>query len=222
MSSLSEHLGILARTMGQLLSPPTKVLTVMAGFVLAVLALLTAGYVTRETTGPVAAGVVITIWVALALPVVTLARRRRKWLRRTADTPGDHQVVLPPPAEGTELTPVDLTARIEDDMRGQPGQEDVQVLFDAFTEARAPGSPQGTGGRVTRVFSIGRLSPVGRALGSIERAQRALLTAAGGTPGAPYLADDLRLTVASFVGTLLVLPLATLMGIILAVLLLTS
>ena len=117
---------------------------------------------------------------------------------------------------------MDLTARIEDEMRGQPGQEDVQILFDAFTEARAPGSAQGSGARVTRIFSVGRLAPVGRALGSIERAQRALLTAAGGTPGAPYLADDLRLTVASFVGTLLVVPLGTLMGIVLALLLLTQ
>ena len=104
MSSLPEHLGILARTVGQLLSLPTKALTIMAGFVLVIVALLTTGYATRESTGAVATVVVIALWVALALPVVTLARRRRKWLRRTEqDATGDHQVILPAPSESTEM-----------------------------------------------------------------------------------------------------------------------
>lgn len=222
MTPLAEHLGALARAIGQVLSLPAKALTVVAGVLLTITALLAAGYITRPTTGTVGTVVVIVIWLVLAVPVVMLARRRRKWLDRTEQATTTHQVILPGPAEGTEVVPADLTSRIYAEMDGQPGQEDVQILFDAFTESRAPGPSRGAGGRMTRVFSFGRLAPVGRVLGSVERAQRALLTAAGGTAGAPYLKDDLRLTVASFVGTLLAIPLAALTAIVLALILLTQ
>ncbi|HLS25154.1 MAG TPA: hypothetical protein VK063_04695 [Beutenbergiaceae bacterium] len=222
MTSLAERLGVLARSVGQVLSLPTKALAVIAGGVLVITGLLAVGFITRPTTGAAATVVVIVIWVLLALPVVMLARRRRKWLDRTEQAATTHQVILPGPAESSEVIPADLTSQIYEDMHGQPGQEDVQVLFEAFTESRAPEPSRGAGARVTRVFSMGRLAPIGRALGSVERAQRALLTAAGGTAGAPYLKDDLRLTIASFLGTLVAIPLAALTGIVLALILLTQ
>ncbi|HLS15873.1 MAG TPA: hypothetical protein VK095_15300, partial [Beutenbergiaceae bacterium] len=123
---------------------------------------------------------------------------------------------------GQELIPADLTERIEQDMHGREGADDVQAVFDAMNEGRAPGSEQGAGGRMTRALSRGRLGPIGRALSKLERAQRALLTAAGGPVAAPYLRDDLRVSVAAMAGTLLVLPLAALAAIILALVLLTQ
>lgn len=222
MSSLPEHLGMLAKGLGQLLALPTKALVVVSSGVLTVLGILVVVFATRAHTGTAGMVFWIVVWAALVLPVVLLARRRRRWLARTEDAGTTGEVIMPGPAQTTELAPVDLTARIEEEMRGQPGQEDVQVLFDAVTESRAPGSSSGAGARMTRAFSVGRLSPIGRALGSIDRAQRALLTAAGGTAGAPYLKDDLRITVASLLGTLVAIPLGALAAIILALVLLTQ
>lgn len=44
----------------------------------------------------------------------------------------------------------------------------------------------------------------------VEAAQRAMVAAAGGTVNAPYLKDDLRVTLLAFLGTLLAVPLALL------------
>lgn len=44
----------------------------------------------------------------------------------------------------------------------------------------------------------------------VEATQRALVAAAGGTVNAPYLKDDLRVTLVAFLGTLVALPLALL------------
>lgn len=218
--SLPQHLGVLARTVGQMLSLPTKALLVVATWVLGVAALLVLLLIVTDSAGTVGTVLAIAAVAALAIPVMMLARRRRRFLRATEEAATDHQVILPGPSDSTEITPVDLTARIEEEMHGRPGEEDVQILFESITESRAPRPSHGSGARVTRIFSIGRFSPIGRALGSIERAQRALLTAAGGTAGAPYLKDDLRLTVASLLGTMVAIPLGALVAIIVAILLL--
>lgn len=42
----------------------------------------------------------------------------------------------------------------------------------------------------------------------VEAAQRAMVRSAGGTVNAPYLKDDLRITMVSFIGTLAAVPLA--------------
>ncbi|MGC0251647.1 hypothetical protein [Pseudactinotalea sp. Z1748] len=222
MSSLPEHLGMLAKGVGQLLALPTKILMVMATGVLVVLGLLVVVFVTSGHAGTAGTVAWVSIWALLVLPVLLLAQRRRRWLTRTTEAGTTHQVILPGPSESTDLATVDLTERISEDMRGRPGQEDVQILFEAVNESRAPGSGRGAGARVTRAFSLGRLSPVGRALAAIDRAQRALLTAAGGTAGAPYLKDDLRITVASLFGTMLAIPLGALAVIVLALVLLTQ
>jgi hypothetical protein len=53
----------------------------------------------------------------------------------------------------------------------------------------------------------------------IEAAQRAGLLAAGGPVNAPYLQDDLRVTIAALVGTLAAIPLGTIGSIVTAILL---
>jgi hypothetical protein len=55
----------------------------------------------------------------------------------------------------------------------------------------------------------------------IEAAQRAALLAAGGPVNAPYLRDDLRVTLAALIGTLAAVPLGTLGAMITAILLLS-
>lgn len=222
MSVLSDNLGALAKVLGRLLAFPTKVLLVMATGVLGVLAILLGVLIGTGRTSTVGTVILAVVWVLLVLPVISLARRRRRWLRATDDVDRPTQVILPGPSDSTALTPADLTLRVEHDMRGQPGEEDVRVLFDAVTESRAPGSTHGGGARMTQVFSIGRLSPVGRALGRVDQAQRALLTAAGGPVQAPYLKDDLRISIAALVATLIIVPVGALFAIVVALILLTQ
>lgn len=54
----------------------------------------------------------------------------------------------------------------------------------------------------------------------IEATQRAAVAAAGGTVNAPYLKDDLRVTLLALLGTLAAIPLATLGAIVTAIALL--
>ena len=60
-----------------------------------------------------------------------------------------------------------------------------------------------------------------RVLPRVEAAQRAALAAAGGPVRAPYLQDDLRVTLLALLGTLVAVPLATLGAIITAIALLS-
>lgn len=162
--------------------------------------------------------VVLTLAVLLALPVVTFAIRRRRWLRLSATPTG--------PVVSTEiLGPDDLADRVEEEMRGQPGAEDVRIVLDAFTESRLPdgyGQEHGSGRVLGRLLGSGRLGVAGYALTRVQKAQRALLVAAGGPVRAPYLKDDLRLSALALVGTLIAIPLGALLAIILALVLLTG
>lgn len=56
----------------------------------------------------------------------------------------------------------------------------------------------------------------------VEAAQRAAVAAAGGTVNAPYLRDDLRVTIAALIGTLAAIPLSTLGSIVTAIVLLSA
>lgn len=60
-----------------------------------------------------------------------------------------------------------------------------------------------------------------RFLPRVEAAQRAALVAAGGPVHAPYLRDDLRVTVAALLGTLAAVPISVLGWVVTGVLLLT-
>ncbi|RYV50942.1 hypothetical protein [Pengzhenrongella frigida] len=85
----------------------------------------------------------------------------------------------------------------------QPSVSPVQEELDALSAAMAENAV-----RTARFFP------------RIEAAQRAGLLAAGGPVNAPYLRDDLRVTLAALVGTLVAIPLAVLGSIVTAVLLL--
>lgn len=216
MSSIAESLGALARGVGQLLRFPTAFLLLWAGVVLAVLGLqvwvLLAGGV--STTAMV---VVLALLALLVLPVVLLAVRRHRWIRLTEQTQTGPTVVV-----GHDVVTIDsLSDRVEDEMSGIDGEEDVRAVMDAFTEVQLPEpNRRGAGARLTRIVGFGRLALIGRVFGRIERAQRALLTAAGGRVNAPYLADDLRITVAAFAGTVLTIVVGGLGIVVLAVVLL--
>lgn len=223
MPALNENLGALASGLGRLFAFPTKVLLVLAGGVVGVLGILLTVLITSSGASTVTMVIFGVLWLLLVIPVVLFAVRRRRWLVATQQgTPPAAQIVMPGSSTSTELQTVDLTSRVQEEMRGREGEDDVRALFDAMTESRAPGSDHGTGARVTRVFSIGRLSPIGRALGGIDRAQRGLLTAAGGPVNAPYLKDDLRISAAALAGTLIAIPVGALAVIILALVLLTQ
>jgi len=221
MSSLSENLGALARGGGQLLRFPTAFLLGWASLVLVILtwqvwALL------APAGGPGLLGTVLLVAfvVLLALPVLVLGLRRRRWLRLTEpSSTADRPTVV---VGSQELIRIDsLSDKVEDDMTGMEGEEDVRAVMDAFTEVQLPEvSRRGAGARMTRLFGVGRLAIIGRVFGRMERAQRALLTAAGGPTKAPYLVDDLRVTVAAFLGTLLTICLGGLSILVLAAVLL--
>lgn len=222
MSSLSESLGALARGGGQLLRFPTALLLGWAGLVLLVLALeLWALLAPPGGAGALGTALLILLVALLALPVVTLAVRRRRWLRLTqqAATPAAGRVVV---GGSTDLVTIDaLSDRVEDQLTGIEGEQDIRAVMDAFTEIQLPeASGRGAGARVTRAFGVGRLAVIGRVLGRMERAQRALLTAAGGPVNAPYLVDDLRITVLAFAGTLATIVVGGFAVLVLAIVLL--
>ncbi len=222
MSTLSENLGAFARGGAQLLRFPTAfllgwatlVLLILAGQVWALLA---------PTGGPGVVGtVLLTAFVALlALPVLVLALRRRRWLRLTSESETRTRPVVTDTS--VDLIHIDsLSDKVEDDMTGLEGEEDVRAVMDAFTEVQLPeATRRGAGARMTRMFGFGRFAVIGRVFGRMERAQRALLTAAGGPTKAPYLVDDLRVTVAAFAGTMLTIAVGGLSILVLAAVLIT-
>ncbi|MFV0253757.1 MAG: hypothetical protein ACK5H2_10545 [Beutenbergiaceae bacterium] len=193
MSQLSDTLAALAVAVGQFLRLPTAFLLTWAAVIVGVLGLQTWGLLAPEG-GPGLAGtaLLLGLLVLLVAPVLVLAIRRRRWLTRSVRRAAGSGPVVASTSGSAELVTIDsLGDRIEDQMRGQDGEADVQAVMDAFTELQLP--PTGR---------FARISMIGRVFGRIERAQRALLTAAGGPAHAPYLADDLRITVAALVGTL--------------------
>lgn len=221
MSSLSESLGAFARGGAQLLRFPTAFLLGWASLVLLIFTLevwaLLAGDGGPGTVGTV---LLILFLALLALPVVVLALRRRRWLRLTAESETTARPVVTDTS--VDLIRIDsLSDKVEDDMSGLEGEEDVRAVMDAFTEVQLPeATRRSTGARLTRVLGVGRFAVIGRVFGRMERAQRALLRAAGGPTKAPYLVDDLRVTVAAFAGTMLTIAVGGLTILVMAAVLL--
>lgn len=85
-------------------------------------------------------------------------------------------------AGGVLVVPGDRTARA-------PTEEELATLSEAMDEGRV---------RTARWFP------------RVEATQRALVRAAGGTVHAPYLRDDLRVTLLAFLGTVAAIPLGVL------------
>ena len=216
MSSLPESIGQLARGLSRLFRLPSAAILLLATAA-AGLALLLA-VVNLTTADPATAGhwVVLGLAVLLALPVVLFAIRRRRWLRAVETSA--------PAVLSTDLVaPDELADRVSEQMGTAPGGQDVHVVLEAITEGRVPpGTGTGARARMTRWLGSGRLGVLGYALTRTEQAQRALLVAAGGPVAAPYLKPDLRVTVLALLGTLVAVPLAGLLAIILALVLLTG
>lgn len=81
-------------------------------------------------------------------------------------------------AGGVVVVPGDRSARV-------PGEEELAAWTEAMDEGRV---------RTARWFP------------RVEATQRALVRAAGGTVQAPYLKDDLRVTLVAFLGTVAAIP----------------
>ncbi|WP_156250329.1 hypothetical protein [Pseudactinotalea terrae] len=221
MSSLSESLGAFARGGAQLLRFPTAFLLGWACIVLLILTLEVWALLAGDGgPGTVGAVLLILFLALLALPVVVLALRRRRWLRLTAESETTARPVVTDTS--VDLIRIDsLSDKVEDDMSGLEGEEDVRAVMDAFTEVQLPeASRRSTGARLTRALGVGRFAVIGRVFGRMERAQRALLRAAGGPTKAPYLVDDLRVTVAAFAGTMLTIAVGGLTILVMAAVLL--
>lgn len=215
MSSLPDSIGQLARALSQLFRLPTAALLVLAGVANAFAVLF--AVLNLTTADPAGAGdwVVLGLVILVALPVATFALLRWRWF---------HRLGSPPAVVSTEVvSPSDLADRVSDQMGDVPDAEDAQILMDALAEGRMPAGFGTTGrSRLTRWLGSGRLGIVGYALTRVEQVQRALLVAAGGPTGAPYLKDDLRLSTLAFLGTLVAVPVGSLLAIILALVLLTA
>lgn len=216
MSSLPESIGQLARVLSLLFRLPSAAVLLLATAAAGLAVILAA--VNLTTAAPATAGhwVVLALAVLLALPVALFAIRRRRWLRAVETST--------PAVVSTELVaPDELADRVSDQMGSAPGSEDTRIVLEAITEGRMP-SGMGTGprARMTRWLGSGRLGILGHALTRLEQAQRALLVAAGGPVSAPYLRDDLRLSALALLGTLVAIPLAGLLAIILALVLLSN
>jgi hypothetical protein len=126
----------------------------------------------------------------LAVPVVTLAVRRHRLQVRTRDVELPQRTVS---GSRTELVVRD----------GEP----VAGLSPAASEA------------IAAAIAESRLRTA-RYLPRVEAAQRAAIAAAGGTVNAPYLKDDLRVTVLALLGTLVAIPVASFGAIVTALALL--
>ncbi|GAB2987720.1 hypothetical protein [Actinotalea caeni] len=223
MSGLSDTLAALARGGGQLLRVPTALLLGWAGLVLLVLALeVWALLGPAGGPGPVGSALLVALVALLAVPVVVLAVRRRRWLRLTRQASAEAASATVVVGGSTDLVTIDaLGDRVEDEISGMDGEEDVRAVMDAFTEIQQPeASSRGAGARMTRALGVGRLAVIGRVFGRMERAQRALLAAAGGPVRAPYLVDDLRVTVAALLGTVATAVVGGLAALVLAAVLL--
>lgn len=118
--------------------------------------------------------------ILLAVPVVLLAVRRER-LQRTTASLGENPVI----GDGV------VVVRGPDQTEAQRAalEEELGTLSAAMEEGQV---------RTARWFP------------RVDAAQRSLLRAAGGTVNAPYLRDDLRVTLVAFLGTVVAIPLGVL------------
>src|SRR5690606_15115480 len=125
MSGLSDTLAALARGGGQLLRVPTALLLGWAGLVLLVLALeVWALLAPAGGPGPVGSALLVALVALLAVPVVVLAVRRRRWLRLTRQASAEAASATVVVGGSTDLVTIDaLGDRVEDEISGMDGEE---------------------------------------------------------------------------------------------------
>lgn len=158
--------------------------------------------------------------VLLAVPVAVLAHRRRR-LERSVDEVEEILVVSVDPASGSEAPSAPETGR-EHGVGTGAGPD--APASPAAGEPAPDGAPRTGGwGADARTISAsavrGAVKPT-LFLPRVAAVQHILLQAAGGPVRAPYLRDDLRVTVLAFAGTIAAIPLGGLGAVVSIILLL--
>lgn len=179
MSTASLRIHQLATNLIRALRLPTLIV-IMWGLGLIILGAITLLALNNaEKIGTTGTIVISGILVLLALPGITLAIIRARWINLVARTP------VPPPAQ--------LNENIDVEARRLLGSLDEFELY--------LGDDRGITGRATRWLQQGKWRRLGGVFVRTEQLQRAVIKAAGGLEQAPYLRTDWRTVLLSFLGS---------------------
>ncbi|MFC4555192.1 hypothetical protein [Georgenia faecalis] len=181
MTAMGEAMNRIVPNLVRLARKPGQVLLVAAAVPVAAFAVLTTIFGTGATSWT--GWLPLVAALVLAVPVALLAWRRER-LQRTTASLDPHPTIV---EGGGEIVVIDVTTAVD------PRRAQLESELGALSEAYAEGQVR-----------------TARWLPRVEAAQRSLLRAAGGTVNAPYLKDDLRVTLLAFVGTVAAIPLGVL------------
>lgn len=192
MTAAGDMLNQVVPTLVRVARRPGAVLLTAAGGAVGIFALL--GLLLAARGSGWTPWIPFALALVLAVPVLVLAVRRAKLQAQTHDLDLRRAVV----GSGTEVVVVDSHGQ-------DPARHALQDEVETLNAAMAEGAVR-----------------TARFLPRVEAAQRAALVAAGGKVRAPYLADDLRVTIVALLGTLAAVPLGILGAVVTAVLLLAG
>lgn len=207
MSPFAGSLSILLPVVERLTRGPGKILILAATTCDVVLLIL--GFLAGRTEGG-AAWIPFSVGVLLALFTATFAilrHRLEKGVEATAE-----RLAKP---EGTGYRPQsDVTTT------APSSSQELTIL-----SANDNPLPEGMEDEIKRARNLQRQADAQRESAQrkdtffprIEAAQRAAIAAAGGTQNAPYLKDDLRITMVSAIGTAVLIPIASFMVLVAAI-----
>lgn len=193
MTAAGDILNQVVPTLVRVARRPGALLLAAAGGAVGIFALLALLLGTRGTAWT--SWVPFALALLLAVPVAVLAVRRARLQTQTQDLHLQHTIVG---TTGSEVIVVDAHGQ-------DPARYALQDEVDTLNAAVAEGAVR-----------------TARFLPRVEAAQRAALVAAGGRVRAPYLADDLRVTILALLGTLAAIPLGILGAVVTAVLLIVG
>ncbi|MEE6272533.1 hypothetical protein V2J56_04120 [Georgenia sp. MJ206] len=182
MTAMGDALNRVVPNLVRLSRKPGRILLVAAGVPVATFALL--GFLLGRGAESWAAWLPFVGALVLAVPVLLLAWRRER-LQRTTASLVEHPTVAP----GSQEIVVGTTGGGAQDARRAQLESELGLLSEAYAEHQVR---------------------TARWLPGVEATQRSLLRAAGGPVNAPYLRDDLRVTLLAFVGTVAAIPLGIL------------
>ncbi|MPV37203.1 hypothetical protein [Georgenia subflava] len=192
MTAAGDMLNQVVPTLVRVARRPGAVLLTAAGAGLAIFALL--GVLNGMTGAAWTAWIPLGLALLLAVPVLVLAVRRER-LQIQTEGLELHRSVGPGAGEVVVL----------DADGSDPTRRALQDEVETLNAAVAEGAVR-----------------TARFLPRVEAAQRAARVAAGGTVHAPYLRDDLRVTIVALLGTVAAIPLSFVGALVTAVLLLAG
>jgi hypothetical protein len=190
MTAAGDMLNQVVPTLVRVARRPGALLLTAAGVAVGIFALL--GLLLGVGGSGWTAWLPFTLALVLAIPVLVLAVRRARLQSQTRGLDLHHTVV----GGRGEVVVVDSHGQ-------DPARYALQDEVDTLNAAMAEGAVR-----------------TARFLPRVEAAQRAALVAAGGRLRAPYLVDDLRVTIVALLGTLAAVPLSVLGATVTAVVLL--